>query len=158
MTPITACFFTQSVLPDEAERRIVRCFGGEVACCARASRSRFGGGGFSLLFPLFPWIARSSPSRRRRPRRTLKQENAQQENAQQDNGPQQHAARDADGSGSLDAAWTRRRAASAAPYPQVRGLRRRVPNQCRRPFIDLIVPSLCYERRWYKVSLTNYYV
>ena len=73
MAPITPVFSAQSVLPDEAGRRLVRCFGGKVACCARASRSRFGGGGIFFPWPLFPRGLRSLaapalPSRgRRRP-------------------------------------------------------------------------------------------
>jgi len=95
MAPITPVFSTQSVLPDEGGRRIVRCFGGEVACCARASRSRFGKRrDFSPFFPfslffislLAAALTEGDGRGERSSRTTLKQ----------DNGPQQHAARDAD--------------------------------------------------------------
>ena len=44
-----------------------------------------------------------------------------------------------------------------APRPPAQAPRR-VPNQHKRPIIDVIVSSLCSERSWYKISLANSYV
>ena len=125
MAPITPVFSAQSVLPDEAGRRIVRCFGGDVACCARASRSRFGGGEIFFLFPFFqvsldrsqrqpsPFTGEATASSRRT--RTSKQENAdlKQENTRSQSrttvlNNTLRAFANADGPGSLDAdGWDR---------------------------------------------------